>query len=174
MGKPQRMLDCGGGIPGGKKQHWCILALQRVHFLKKSWLCLDFILEFALVHGQQLAKWGIHLCIKPISLCSFFSLSIFSLFFFLFDPIHHPSWRAPALGVLLAFAFISVAQEKIVKQGQLGRERNADNILRDLKEIFTPSWELASPTEGNAVQLEQAGCLMLASFFLSWALHNAS
>ncbi|KAK2537500.1 Rabgef1, partial [Columba guinea] len=42
-----------------------------------------------------------------------------------------------------------VAQEKIVKQGQLGRERNADNILRDLKEIFTPSWELASPTEAE-------------------------
>ncbi|KAG6937721.1 RAB guanine nucleotide exchange factor 1 [Chelydra serpentina] len=40
-----------------------------------------------------------------------------------------------------------VAQERNLKQGQLGRERNADNILRDLKEIFTPSWELASPTE---------------------------
>ncbi|XP_006031353.1 rab5 GDP/GTP exchange factor isoform X3 [Alligator sinensis] len=42
-----------------------------------------------------------------------------------------------------------VAQEKNLKQGQLGRERNADNILRDLKEIFTPSWELASPTEAE-------------------------
>ncbi|OXB70600.1 UNVERIFIED_CONTAM: hypothetical protein H355_013030, partial [Colinus virginianus] len=42
-----------------------------------------------------------------------------------------------------------VAQEKVVKQGQLGRERNADNILRDLKEIFTPSWELASPAEAE-------------------------
>ncbi|XP_043386990.1 rab5 GDP/GTP exchange factor isoform X2 [Lepidochelys kempii] len=42
-----------------------------------------------------------------------------------------------------------VAQERNLKQGQLGRERNADNILRDLKEIFTPSWELASPTEAE-------------------------
>ncbi|XP_029768421.1 rab5 GDP/GTP exchange factor isoform X3 [Terrapene carolina triunguis] len=41
------------------------------------------------------------------------------------------------------------AQERNLKQGQLGRERNADNILRDLKEIFTPSWELASPTEAE-------------------------
>ncbi|XP_019401061.1 PREDICTED: rab5 GDP/GTP exchange factor isoform X1 [Crocodylus porosus] len=46
-----------------------------------------------------------------------------------------------------------VAQEKNLKQGQLGRERNADNILRDLKEIFTPSWELASPTEVLAGKL---------------------
>ncbi|XP_073171149.1 rab5 GDP/GTP exchange factor isoform X1 [Lepidochelys kempii] len=46
-----------------------------------------------------------------------------------------------------------VAQERNLKQGQLGRERNADNILRDLKEIFTPSWELASPTEVLAGRL---------------------
>ncbi|XP_008177101.2 rab5 GDP/GTP exchange factor isoform X3 [Chrysemys picta bellii] len=45
------------------------------------------------------------------------------------------------------------AQERNLKQGQLGRERNADNILRDLKEIFTPSWELASPTEVLAGRL---------------------
>ncbi|XP_074830969.1 rab5 GDP/GTP exchange factor isoform X1 [Natator depressus] len=52
-----------------------------------------------------------------------------------------------------------VAQERNLKQGQLGRERNADNILRDLKEIFTPSWELASPTEGNTAQLgELSAC----------------
>ncbi|XP_008177100.2 rab5 GDP/GTP exchange factor isoform X2 [Chrysemys picta bellii] len=51
------------------------------------------------------------------------------------------------------------AQERNLKQGQLGRERNADNILRDLKEIFTPSWELASPTEGNTAQLgELSAC----------------
>ncbi|XP_008177099.2 rab5 GDP/GTP exchange factor isoform X1 [Chrysemys picta bellii] len=55
------------------------------------------------------------------------------------------------------------AQERNLKQGQLGRERNADNILRDLKEIFTPSWELASPTEGNTAQLgELSACSMLA------------
>ncbi|XP_019366881.1 PREDICTED: rab5 GDP/GTP exchange factor isoform X2 [Gavialis gangeticus] len=48
-----------------------------------------------------------------------------------------------------------VAQEKNLKQGQLGRERNADNILRDLKEIFTPSWELASPTEVLAGKLRE-------------------
>nr|XP_014437284.1 rab5 GDP/GTP exchange factor isoform X1 [Pelodiscus sinensis] len=42
-----------------------------------------------------------------------------------------------------------VAQERNLKQEQLGRERNADNILRDLKEIFTPSWELAFPTEAE-------------------------
>ncbi|XP_067394072.1 LOW QUALITY PROTEIN: rab5 GDP/GTP exchange factor [Emydura macquarii macquarii] len=55
-----------------------------------------------------------------------------------------------------------VAQERNLKQGQLGRERNADNILRDLKEIFTPSWELASPTEGNTAQLrELSACSML-------------
>ncbi|XP_057241500.1 rab5 GDP/GTP exchange factor isoform X1 [Malurus melanocephalus] len=46
------------------------------------------------------------------------------------------------------------AQEKSPKQGQLGRERNADNILRDLKEIFTPSWELASPSEALAGKLK--------------------
>ncbi|XP_007485732.1 rab5 GDP/GTP exchange factor isoform X1 [Monodelphis domestica] len=40
-----------------------------------------------------------------------------------------------------------VAQEKTLKQGQLGRERNTDNLLRDLKEIFAPAWELASPSE---------------------------
>lgn len=67
-----------------------------------------------------------------------------------------------------------MAQEKVVKQGQLGRERNADNILRDLKEIFTPSWELASPTEGNAAQLEQAVCLVVVSLLFSWALQNTN
>nr|XP_026654590.1 rab5 GDP/GTP exchange factor [Zonotrichia albicollis] len=46
------------------------------------------------------------------------------------------------------------AEEKTPKQGQLGRERNADNILRDLKEIFTPSWELASPSEALAGKLK--------------------
>ena len=101
-----------------------------------------------------------------------FILITFHIFFFY--PVHRFSWHAPGLGVLLACAFISAAQEKIVKQGQLGRERNADNILRDLKEIFTPSWELASPTEGNAVQLEQAVCLILVSLFLSWALQNTN
>lgn len=102
---------------------------------------------------------------------SFFSFPIFSYFF---NPIHHLSCCAPALGVSLDFAFISVAQEKVVKQGQLGRERNADNILRDLKEIFTPSWELASPTEGNAAQLEQAVCLVVVSLLFSWALQNTN
>lgn len=133
-------------------------------------MCLNFILEFALVHGQQPAKWSVQLCIV-LFLRSFFSLSIFSFSFF-YPP--HLSGHAPALGALLAFAFISVAQEKIIKQGQLGRERNADNILRDLKEIFTPSWELASPTEGNAVQPEPAGRLGLVSFLLSWALQNTN
>lgn len=128
-------------------------------------MSLNFILEFALVRGQQLDKWGIQLCIKNF----FFYVhsSHFPYFLSFFYPLHHLSGHAPALGVLLAFAFISVAQEKIDKQGQLGRERNADNILRDLKEIFTPSWELASPAEGNAVQLERAGCLILVNFFLA-------
>lgn len=113
---------------------------------------------------------GIQLCVKNF----FYVRSSHFPYFLFFSSIHRLSWHAPALGVLLAFAFISVAQEKIVKQGQLGRERNADNILRDLKEIFTPSWELASPTEGNAVQLEQAVCLIIVSLLLSWALQNTN
>ncbi|XP_078535599.1 rab5 GDP/GTP exchange factor isoform X1 [Lissotriton helveticus] len=40
-----------------------------------------------------------------------------------------------------------VCQEKTLKPGQIGWERNADNLLRDLKEIFTPPWDLTSPTE---------------------------
>lgn len=106
--------------------------------------------------------------------CFYVHSSHFPYFLSLFFYPHHLSGHAPALGALLAFAFISVAQEKIVKQGQLGRERNADNILRDLKEIFTPSWELASPTEGNAVQPEPAGRLGLVSFLLSWALQSTN
>nr|XP_034995121.1 rab5 GDP/GTP exchange factor isoform X1 [Zootoca vivipara] len=39
------------------------------------------------------------------------------------------------------------AQESSVKSGQLGKELSADNLLRDLKEIFTPPWELSSPAE---------------------------
>lgn len=88
-----------------------------------------------------------------------FPCVVFCLFCFNFFVPFALSLDTLALGVLLAFAFIPVAQEKNLKQGQLGRERNADNILRDLKEIFTPSWELASPTEGNAAQCEQAVCL---------------
>lgn len=90
--------------------------------------------------------------------------SHFPCFLFVFIPFTISPDTLLLLVSRFAFAFVSVAQEKGVKQGQLGRERNADNILRDLKEIFTPSWELASPTEGNAVQLEQAVCLILVSF----------
>lgn len=43
-------------------------------------------------------------------------------------------------------------QDKALKQGIGGRECKADNIFRDLKEMFSPPWELASPTEGNAAQ----------------------
>lgn len=101
-------------------------------------------------------------------LCSFFSLSIFS--FFIPSPPVLPRSH-PSVPCLL-WPFISAAQEKTPKQGQLGRERNADNILRDLKEIFTPSWELASPSEGNAAQPGQAVCLVLVSLALSWALQT--
>lgn len=90
--------------------------------------------------------------------------SHFPCFLFVFIPFTISPDTLLLLVSRFAFAFVSVAQEKGVKQGQLGRERNADNILRDLKEIFTPSWELASPTEGNAVQLEQAVCPILVSF----------
>ncbi|XP_042194614.1 rab5 GDP/GTP exchange factor isoform X2 [Callorhinchus milii] len=48
-----------------------------------------------------------------------------------------------------------VAQEKALKHGIGGRERNADNILRDLKEIFTPPWELTTTTEGNASKMRE-------------------
>uniref|UniRef100_A0A6I8QAH2 Rab5 GDP/GTP exchange factor n=1 Tax=Xenopus tropicalis TaxID=8364 RepID=A0A6I8QAH2_XENTR len=39
-----------------------------------------------------------------------------------------------------------VIEEKPIKPGQLGRERNAD-ILRDLKGLFAPPWDIASPAE---------------------------
>lgn len=98
-----------------------------------------------------------------------FILLTFHLFFIPLPPVL-PRSRCPACFGL----FISAAQEKTPKQGQLGRERNADNILRDLKEIFTPSWELASPSEGNAAQPGQAVCLVLVSLALSWALLNTN
>ncbi|KAG2459549.1 RABX5 factor, partial [Polypterus senegalus] len=37
--------------------------------------------------------------------------------------------------------------EKNEQSAPSGRERHADTLLRDLKEIFTPPWELASPAE---------------------------
>ncbi|KAJ6655749.1 hypothetical protein lerEdw1_004802 [Lerista edwardsae] len=45
------------------------------------------------------------------------------------------------------------AQESSVEPGQPGKERSADHLLRDLREIFTPPWELASPTEVLASKL---------------------
>lgn len=131
-----------------------------------------FLTRVVLVHGSSwLHEAFTHLCVKPFFfLCSFFSLSIFS--FFVPSPPVLPRSH-PSVPCLL-WPFISAAQEKTPKQGQLGRERNADNILRDLKEIFTPSWELASPSEGNAAQPGQAVCLVLVSLALSWALQNTN
>ncbi|XP_058857409.1 rab5 GDP/GTP exchange factor-like isoform X2 [Acipenser ruthenus] len=37
-----------------------------------------------------------------------------------------------------------------------GRERHADTLLRDLREIFTPPWDLASPTEALAARLRES------------------
>ncbi|XP_038670084.1 rab5 GDP/GTP exchange factor isoform X3 [Scyliorhinus canicula] len=47
-------------------------------------------------------------------------------------------------------------QDKVLKHGIGGRECNADNILRDLKEIFTPPWELASPTEADSQEAKSS------------------
>lgn len=145
-------------------------------------MCLHFILEFVLqIYIYAYACLYIYISSRLLNEAFsyvwkhfFYSHSSHFPYFLFFYPIHHLSCCAPALGVLLDFASISVAQEKVVKQGQLGRERNADNILRDLKEIFTPSWELASPTEGNAAQLEQAVCLVVESLLFSWALQNTN
>lgn len=132
-----------------------------------------FFTRVVLVHGSSwLHEAFIHLCVKP-----FFFFYVHSSHFpsFLFLSLHHLSCHAPRPSVpCLLWPFISAAQEKTPKQGQLGRERNADNILRDLKEIFTPSWELASPSEGNAAQPGQAVCLVLVSLALSWALQNTN
>lgn len=112
-------------------------------------------------------------CIKPFLFFLMFIFLTFHLFFFFIpSPPVLPcscSWCPACFGL-----FISAAEEKTPKQGQLGRERNADNILRDLKEIFTPSWELASPSEGNAAQPGRAVCLVLVSLALSWALLNTN
>uniref|UniRef100_A0ACB8EDI3 Rab5 GDP/GTP exchange factor n=1 Tax=Sphaerodactylus townsendi TaxID=933632 RepID=A0ACB8EDI3_9SAUR len=45
------------------------------------------------------------------------------------------------------------AQETSLNPGPPGKERGADHLLRDLKEIFTPSWELPSPSEVLAGKL---------------------
>lgn len=74
------------------------------------------------------------------------------------------------LGVLAFFAFVPAAQESSVKSGQLGKELSADNLLRDLKEIFTPPWELSSPAEGNAAQPHQT---CLSAHFSSFAESKA-
>ncbi|XP_044312070.1 rab5 GDP/GTP exchange factor isoform X1 [Varanus komodoensis] len=39
------------------------------------------------------------------------------------------------------------SQEFSAQPRQLGKELSADNLLRDLKEIFSPHWELAPPAE---------------------------
>lgn len=141
-----------------------------MHFLHLKFSI--FPVRVDLVHGSSwLHEAFIHLCVKPFFFFLMFILT-FHLFFF------YPFTTCPATLLLsvpcLLWPFISAAQEKTPKQGQLGRERNADNILRDLKEIFTPSWEVASPSEGNAAQPGQAVCLVLVSLALSWALQNTN
>ncbi|XP_015223277.2 rab5 GDP/GTP exchange factor isoform X1 [Lepisosteus oculatus] len=37
-----------------------------------------------------------------------------------------------------------------------GRERHAETLLRDLRDIFTPPWELASPTEALVARLRES------------------
>ncbi|KAJ7308996.1 hypothetical protein JRQ81_008280 [Phrynocephalus forsythii] len=49
-----------------------------------------------------------------------------------------------------SLAFVPAAREASVKPGSFGKQPGPDNLLRDLKEMFTSPWELASPAEGDA------------------------
>lgn len=67
-------------------------------------------------------------------------------FFIHFTPFR--PFPLPTLGVLIPPEKESEKQEKEEKlQGR--RESHGENLLRDLKGIFTQPWEMASPTEGN-------------------------
>lgn len=105
-------------------------------------------------------------CFLHLSLYSIWSppLLSHSLFHYSSRLCHHhhifhhftPPFRPfplPTLGVLVP---PEKEREKEKEEKLPGRrESHGENLLRDLKGIFTQPWEMSSPTEGNRLSLEE-------------------
>ncbi len=96
---------------------------------------------------------------SPTFISLFFTLyshlnSSVATFFIHFTPFR--PFPLPTLGVLVPPEKESEKREKEKEEKLQGRrESHGENLLRDLKGIFTQPWEMASPTEGNRQSLKE-------------------
>ncbi len=123
------------------------------------------ILFDQVIHPSSLSLFSSYHCcsaiLSDLRPTSPTSISLFSLyihlnssvatFFTPFTPFC--PFSLPTLGVLVPPEKESEKREKEEKfQGR--KESHGENLLRDLKGIFTQPWEMASPTEGNRPSLK--------------------